>query len=124
MVFIDVFPPRGLGADPIDGTWMTNEVHHTIDIATWIPEVGRGHLEQEHIDYFERNLQLLSNNDKSTPLLFFCTSDCWQSWNAAKRANLWGYEIIFWYPAGTDGWQENGHQLVVAEPVNFFGDTE
>lgn len=92
--------------------------------ATWLPEVGRGYIEQEHVDYFKRNLLLLTNNDKSTPLLFYCTADCWQSWNAARRAYQWGYETIFWYPAGTDGWIEKGLQLVLAEPVNFFGETE
>ena len=122
VVFIDVFPPRGLGADPIDGTWMTNESHESIESATWLPEVGRGHVEQEHIDYFQRNLKLLTAENKSKPLLFFCTADCWQSWNAAKRALQYGYENIFWYPEGTDGWAEEGHPVVPVEPVNFFGE--
>ncbi len=122
VVFIDVFPPRGLGADPMNGTWITNELHNNIEGSTWLPEVGRGFLEQGHIDYFDRNLTLLTNGDKQTPLLFYCTADCWQSWNAARRALLWGYENIFWYPDGTDGWLEEGHSLVVAEPVNFFGE--
>jgi len=26
VVFLDVYPPRGLGADPVDGTWLTNEM--------------------------------------------------------------------------------------------------
>jgi len=74
--------------------------------------------------YFTRNLEALSNNDKTTPLMFFCTSDCWQSWNAARRARLWGYEHIFWYPSGTDGWFEEGHTLTPVEPVNFLGEEE
>ena len=122
VVFIDVFPPRGLGANPLDGTWMTNESHESIESATWLPEVGRGFIEQEHIDYFQRNLELLTEENKQTPLLFFCTADCWQSWNAARRALLWGYENIFWYPEGTDGWAEEGHPVVPVEPVNFFGE--
>jgi len=63
VVFIDVFPPRGLGANPMDGTWMTNEPHKSIENATWLPEVGRGHVEQEHIDYFQRNLKLLTQDN-------------------------------------------------------------
>ena len=121
--FIDVYPPRGLGADPIDGNWMTNEVHESMPGATWLPEVGRGFVEQEHIDYFERNLVQLTDADKTRPILFYCTSDCWQSWNAARRALQWGYKTVFWYPPGTDGWQQAGHPLVVLEPVNFFGDS-
>jgi len=122
VVFIDVFPPRGLGANPMDGTWMTNETHESIENATWLPEVGRGHVEQEHIDYFQRNLKLLTEDNADRPLLFFCTADCWQSWNAAKRALQYGYKNIFWYPVGTDGWAEEGHPLVLVEPVNFFGE--
>jgi len=122
VVFVDVFPPRGLGANPMDGTWMTNESHESIASATWLPEVGRGHIEQQHIDYFQRNLKLLTGENKSKPLLFFCTADCWQSWNAAKRALQYGYKYIFWYPDGTDGWAEEGHPVVPVEPVNFFGE--
>jgi len=121
-VFIDVYPPRGMGANPMDGTWLTNESHSSIVNATWLPEVGRGYIEQEHIDYFQRNLEILTKENKQTPLLFFCTADCWQSWNAARRARLWGYENIFWYPAGTDGWAEEGHAVVPIEPVNFLGE--
>jgi len=120
VVFIDVYPPRGLGADPIDGSWRNSEAHETIEGSTWLPEVGRGYLEPDHVSYFERNLELLSNGDKKTPLLFYCTADCWQGWNAARRALRWGYEIIFWYPNGSDGWLEEGHALVPAEAVNFF----
>ena len=123
MVFIDVLPPRGMGADPIDGFWLITEPRMSIAGTHWLPEVGRGFLEPEHQDYLERNLARLSNNDKSTQLLFFCTADCWQSWNAAKRAILLGYENVFWYPNGTDGWQENGHALVEVAPVNFIDDT-
>ena len=44
VVFIDVYPPRGLGADPIDGSWRNSEAHETIEGSTWLPEVGRGYL--------------------------------------------------------------------------------
>lgn len=124
VVLLDVFPPVGLGADPLDGSWLTNDKNESLPGAVWLPEVGRGYVGQEHIDYFTRNLEALSNNDKTTPLMFFCTSDCWQSWNAARRARLWGYEHIFWYPSGTDGWFEEGHTLTPVEPVNFLGEEE
>ena len=38
-------------------------------------------------------------------LLFFCLADCWMSWNAAKRAQEYGYTSVLWYPEGTDGWR-------------------
>jgi len=120
VVFIDVYPPRGLGPDPLDGNWQTNENHENIAGSTWLPEVGRGHVEEDSISYFQRNLERLTDNDKAVPLLFYCTADCWQSWNAARRAMLWGYEIIFWYPDGTDGWLEENLGLEPAVPVNFL----
>lgn len=121
VIFIDVYPPKGLGANPVDGTWMTNETHESIAGAIWLPEVGRGHIEQMHIDYFRRNLEMVTNHNKKIPLIFYCTADCWQSWNAARRALLWGYQSVLWYPAGTDGWSEHDHPLVQIEPVNFLG---
>ena len=122
-VFVDVYPPRGLGADPLDGTWVTNEAHETIPGATWLPEVGRGHLEPDHLDYLERNLERLTGGDPAVPLVFFCTSDCWQSWNASRRVALLGHEAVHWYPLGVDGWREAGLELEPARPVNFLDDS-
>ena len=123
IVLVDVFPPKGLGADPLDGTWIVSEGHATLPGAIWLPEVGRGHLSAEHEVYFRRNLERLSGGDRATPLVFFCTADCWQSWNAAKRASGWGYTDVHWYPLGTDGWAEEGGALVPARPLNFFDDS-
>ncbi len=122
-VLIDVLPPVGLGADPIDGHWLISEPRYTIKGATWLPEVGRGHLSTEHTDFFTRNLKRLSQNNLDAPLVFFCTADCWQSWNASKRASQLGYSNVHWYPDGTDGWQESGNTLVPVLPVNFLDDT-
>lgn len=123
MVFIDVLPPKGMGADPLEGYWLITEPRHSIAGTHWLPEVGRGFLEPEHADYFERNLKRLSVNDKNQPILFFCTADCWQSWNAAKRAISWGYANVYWYPNGSDGWLEQGNALTEIAPVNFINDT-
>lgn len=120
-VFIDVYPPRGMGPDPIDGSWIITEEHQTIDGSIWLPEVGRGYLEPGHEDYFRRNLVTATQGDTSLPVLFFCTADCWQSWNAAVRAIQWGYTQVLWYPVGTDGWQEAGESLVDVQPVNYLG---
>ena len=123
-VFIDVYPPKGLGPDPLDGHWVISESRTSMAGATWLPEVGRGHLEQDAIDYFQRNLEALTNGDKSRAIVFYCTSDCWQSWNASVRAISWGYTGVHWYPLGTDGWLEEGGTLEPVEPVNFLGDDD
>ncbi len=123
LTFIDVYPPKGLGPDPLDGHWVTNEVRESIPGSTWLPEVGRGTLQADAQSYFQRNLVRLTANDKSAPIAFFCTSDCWQSWNAARRAIGWGYTAVHWYPLGSDGWLETGKALEVIQPVNFLDDS-
>ena len=121
-VFIDVYPPKGLGPDPLDGHWIITESRSSMAGATWLPEVGRGHIEQDSVDYFQRNLDALTDGDKSRAMVFYCTADCWQSWNAALRAINWGYSAVHWFPLGTDGWLDEGGVLEPVMPVNFLGD--
>jgi PQQ-dependent catabolism-associated CXXCW motif protein len=120
LTLIDVYPPKGLGPDPLDGTWRASESRSSIKGATWLPEVGRGHLESDALDYFSRNLKRLSRGDLNHAMVFFCTADCWQGWNAAHRAIRMGYTNIYWYADGTDGWLEHGGMVVPVQPVNFL----
>lgn len=120
LVLIDVYPPKGLGPDPLDGSWRTSEKRLSIPGSTWLPEVGRGHLEPDAKAYFERQLERLTNGNREHAILFFCTADCWQGWNAARRAVRLGYQQVFWYANGTDGWAEHGGELQRVEPVNFL----
>ncbi|MDP2740597.1 MAG: PQQ-dependent catabolism-associated CXXCW motif protein, partial [Pseudorhodobacter sp.] len=54
--------------------------------------------------------------DPERPVVFFCLSDCWMSWNAATRALNYGYTRVFWYPLGTDGWAAQGYPTEALEP--------
>ena len=121
--FIDVYPPKGLGPDPLDGHWVITEERRSIPGAIWLPEVGRGTLSKEAEDYFKRNLARLTDDKTDASVVFFCTSDCWQSWNAARRAIAWGYSDVHWFPLGTDGWLEAGGELTTVQPVNFLDDS-
>ena len=123
LTLIDVYPPTGLGPDPFSGEWITPDVRKTIPGATWLPDVGRGYLEPELEAYFRRNLIEITNNDLSAAIMFFCTSDCWQSWNASVRAHSWGYTNVHWYPTGSDGWREEGGEVTIVQPVNFLKGT-
>lgn len=123
LLFIDVYPPKGLGPDPLDGHWVTGEVRESIPGAIWLPEVGRGFLEADALDYLQRNMARLTNNQLDAPVAFFCTSDCWQSWNASKRVIGMGYTAVHWFPLGSDGWLEQGQSLEVVQPINFIDDT-
>ena len=122
-IFIDVYPPKGLGPDPLDGHWVITEERKSIPGAVWLPEVGRGTLSDEAEDYFKRNLARLTENKPGASVVFFCTSDCWQSWNAARRAIDWGYRQVHWFPLGTDGWLEAARKTTTVQPVNFQDDS-
>ena len=42
------------------------------------------------------------------------------SWNTVKRVHEeLGYQNIYWYPYGIDGWTEDGLPLESATPVPF-----
>lgn len=105
-VFIDVFPqapkPPGLPADTI---WRAPK-HESIAGATWLANVGYGVIRPEVEAFFKTELERLGDGSKDKPLVFFCLRDCWMSWNAAKRAVLWGYTNVIWFPDGTDGWKD------------------
>ena len=58
-------------------------------------------------------------DDRAAPLVIFCRSDCWMSWNAARRAVALGYSGIQWFPGGIEGWQAaGGAPLVKATPAD------
>ncbi|UTW12675.1 rhodanese-like domain-containing protein [Marinobacterium rhizophilum] len=83
----------------------------------WLPNVGKGVLEPRWADYFRGQLKALRRQDPTRPLVFYCRADCWMSWNATRRAAQWGYDALYWYPQGTDGWQQAALPLERAVPV-------
>lgn len=118
-VLIDVYPPRGAIIDPLTDDWLLSDVRESLPGATWLPEVGRGYLDDIRARYFRDALHYLSAGRSDAPLLFFCTADCWQSWNAARRAALAGYTRVYWYPEGTDGWREIDGTVQALAPLSL-----
>jgi PQQ-dependent catabolism-associated CXXCW motif protein len=117
-VLLDVTPSEGAGADPTTGQWRLSRPHQTIPGATWLPDVGRGILTAAFEGYLKSNVETLTKGDKAKPVIIFCQSDCWMSWNAVQRLRGLGYTKLYWFPEGTDGWVEWGdRKLVPAEPV-------
>jgi PQQ-dependent catabolism-associated CXXCW motif protein len=116
-VFIDVFPrpprPRNLP----EGTLWRDKPHLSIPGSVWLPDTGYGELHPSMESYFQTNLERITGGDRGKPLVFYCLKDCWMSWNAAKRAQSWGYSQISWYPEGTDGWAASGLPLEEKQPV-------
>ena len=112
------FPPREPANRPAGRVWRPPSREH-LPGSTWLPNVGYGELSAEFELYFRDNLARLTENDPSRPLVFYCEADCWMSWNAAKRALAYGYDMVIWYPEGTEGWRAAGLPLEAAEPVTM-----
>ncbi len=88
--------------------------------SVWLPNVGYQTLDPIMLNYLETNLKQLTGGDKKRALLFYCTSDCWMSWNTVKRVTeVLDYENIYWYPSGIDGWIEQELPLEDAVPVDI-----
>ncbi len=110
-VFVDVLPSPPKPDLPAGTVWQPPS-RDTIPGATWLPNVGFGELSPDTAVYFHSHLDRLTGGDPARPVVFFCLSDCWMSWNAARRAILEdGLQAVYWYPFGTDGWEAAGLPL-------------
>lgn len=116
-VFIDVYPRAPKPPNLPKGTFWREPVHHSIENATWLANVGYGVLSPAVDEYFKTHLETLTGGDKAKAIVFYCLRDCWMSWNAAKRALTYGYTNVMWYPDGTDGWQEIGLPVTEVKPA-------
>ncbi len=103
-LFVDVLP-KPPKPDLPEGTVWREPRRLDIPGSVWLPDVGFGTLSDEMETWFRTNLAELTGGDKTKPVVLYCKSDCWMSWNAGKRAIEWGYTGIMWYPEGTDGWE-------------------
>lgn len=108
IVLIDVAPsprkPEGMAEDAL---WLPPP-HHSLPGSVWLADVGDGALERRHDDWYRARLAALTGGDMDAPVVVFCHPHCWASWNAARRAILYGYSRVYWYPDGVEGWQDAG----------------
>lgn len=115
-VFVDVLPrapkPQNLPA----GTIWRDKPRHNIPGSFWLPDTGYGKLAEATEDYFRRGLVRASGGNNAVLLVIYCQTDCWMSWNAAKRALSYGYRHVAWYPEGTDGWEFAGLPMAESQP--------
>lgn len=119
--FIDVLPrapkPENLPA----GTIWREKPRLSIPGAVWLPNTGYGALHETTDAYLRAGLAHATGGDPDRAVLFFCLSECWMSWNAARRALEYGYANVLWYPEGTDGWEFEDYPT---EQVQRFGEGE
>ncbi len=109
---IDVLPaqrkPEGLDSASL---WLPPP-HYGIPGSLWLPDVGRGEINDQLDQYFQIVLKRVTNDDLNVGLMFYCLPDCWMSWNAAKRAvDEYGYTNVYWFPEGITGWQLVNDQI-------------
>ncbi|MBS7539451.1 PQQ-dependent catabolism-associated CXXCW motif protein [Ancylobacter lacus] len=115
-LFVDVLPRDVKPANLAPGTVWRDKPRDDIPGSVWLANVGYGVLNAEMDGYFRRSLEEITGGRREAPLLFYCLTDCWMSWNAARRALTYGYTAVIWYPAGSDGWAAAGLPLERATP--------
>lgn len=101
----------------LNGLFIEDEVHANLPGSLWLANTGDGQLDARWQHYFSHYLEQASRGDKDWPLVFYCRSDCWLSWNAVKRAHRLGFRNLFWYRNGIDAWQQAGLPLHPAQPA-------
>lgn len=115
VLMIDVMPAEG-GHREADRRWRLALPRRTIPGAHWFPEVGRGDPDPAIAADFVRGVARLSHGRLDRTIVVFCLSDCWMSWNAARRLAALGYRDVRWLADGTDGWSALSLPLVDAVP--------
>jgi PQQ-dependent catabolism-associated CXXCW motif protein len=113
-VLIDVYRRQWL-----QGRFIEDQPHENVPGSHWLANTGDGDLSAEWAGYFARHLTALTAGDLAQPLVFYCRSDCWLSWNAVKRAAAMGYKTLYWYRDGLDAWQAANLPVMAARPEPF-----
>lgn len=116
-LFIDVLPAEGGVRDAATGKWRLAAQHETIPGAAWHPETGRGSPDAVLWQGLRNAVQAARARRPALPVVVFCRSDCWMSWNAARRLAREGLGQVYWLAEGIEGWHEAGRALVPARPV-------
>ena len=112
---LDVFGATQSRFDELDGTWLVSKPRHSLPGAVWLPETGRGRLDETMRRYLANTLDSMTPH-RDHPIVVYCIADCWMSWNAAQRIAALGYTRVYWFRLGTDGWRDIGAELEIVEP--------
>jgi PQQ-dependent catabolism-associated CXXCW motif protein len=90
--------------------------HQALPGAIWIPGAGLGAIPPDVDDFYRARLARATANNFDAPVVVYCHSQCWLSWNASKRAVGYGYRHVFWFPDGVEGWTKAGQATAVISP--------
>lgn len=100
----------------VQGRFIDTEPHANLPGSLWLANTGDGELDATWQDYFKFYLRKATAGRADQPLVFYCRSDCWSSWNAVKRAAALGYKHLYWYRDGLDAWEAANLPLQAARP--------
>ena len=106
--------PRRPGGMRPEMPWLPPP-HEDIPGSLWWPDIGRGAIAPELEATLRERLRQLAAANPGRLIVFYCKSECWLSWNAAKRAAAFGIRAG-WLPDGADGWASAGQPLAKATP--------
>ena len=90
--------------------------HRAIPGSAWIPGVGAGDIPAALDALFRQKLAAATHNDPTRRVIIYCHKTCWLSWNAAKRTISYGYQHVYWYRDGVEGWKAAGLPTAIIEP--------
>ena len=82
--------------------------HRAIPGALWLPGAGAAELTPQFDAFFRARLARATQGNPERAIVVYCHDRCWLSWNAAKRAILYGYRQVYWFPEGIEGWTAAG----------------
>jgi len=114
-VLVDVGPMPHKPDDIAAEAWVPPP-HRTLPGSVWLPGAGAGEFSPALDAWYRGWLMKLTGGDQAKPLVVFCHPDCWASWNAARRAVLYGYTAVHWYEEGIEGWQDSGRETQAVQP--------
>ncbi len=117
---------RTIAVNVLPVTWLYGQFIVTDDVlhipgSIWLPNVGFGELDELWHSYFESSLKQLRAQHPKARIVFYCKANCWHAWNAAKRSVDLGYNEIYWYNQGMEGWVQAEFATVSCSPDKLNG---
>ena len=99
---------------------LANPHPQTLAGAYYVPNGGApGNFNDQAQSALQQQLQRIANGNRNAELVFFCASaSCWESYNAALRAQQAGYTQVKWYRGGLASWAEAGFPMSVTPTAN------
>jgi len=95
--------------------------HRDIPGSVWLPGAGKGDPPAGLVEAYRARLAALTGGDRDRWVVVYCHPRCWESWNAAKRAVLFGHRHVAWYPGGIEAWQAARLPTQIARPESLGG---